>query len=464
MTAATFEKTDEGAVEPKDDLTHSIQDLAVQAGKLVDHLDGKSTANSEAIRAELESYKTKLTELLDLQKQQTASFEDKVKAAVEAEVKSARKFTWDVTPKAPGVAGIDNIGDLARTIVLARKGHPDSQRLLWEHEEKAKAFVLRDTKAIGETTNTAGGYLVFPQYMPELVPMRRATAPLLNYVRNIPVRTNLLYIPTQTGIMTVAWTAENATKTSSDETIGQIAVNIFTLAGIAKVSNQLLEDSAITVDAIVRDDFTRGLNVEMDRVVINGSGTGQSTGILNTAGITTTPATNQTAATIYDDLLAAVARVQANYYGNPDTIVMAPRTWSKMLTAKDSAGRYIGIGTVVGAQQFELPGMPTPTGANDAGTGIGGGQVQTVFGFPVVIDANVPIAQTVGANTNRSSIIVGAMREAWMFTRDEIRMDVSNEAGTSWESNQTWFRAETRMGFTAARYPTAWQIISDEGP
>jgi len=95
--------------------------------------------------------------------------------------------------------------------------------------------------------------------------------------------------------------------------------------------------------------------------------------------------------------------------------------------------------------------------------GIGGAGL-TFSGIPLVIDPNMPIAQTVGANTNRSSIIVGAGREAWFLENQGVAMDVSSEAGTSFEQNQTWFRGEQRAGFTAARLTAAFQIVSDVGP
>jgi HK97 family phage major capsid protein len=86
-----------------------------------------------------------------------------------------------------------------------------------------------------------------------------------------------------------------------------------------------------------------------------------------------------------------------------------------------------------------------------------------IFGYPVLIDANIPVNLTTGTGSNRSVIIVGAFKEAWLFERDGITMDVSSEAGTSFEQNQTWFRGEERVGFTAARLPAGFQIINDIG-
>jgi HK97 family phage major capsid protein len=477
-------------VQPEDDLTRSIQELTKKAGLIAERLRAEpATVDLEAVKAEYEGLKGQLEPLVA--EQQKRAREETVKGLLERvdaleQTPMGRKLTFDMPGHDDAHAGamwrqghksarmleverkLEPFEEhsFALTLVLAKKGRFEAQKLINEWSQANADWLVARTgrKALAEGTNATGGFLVPPQYIQELVLLRRLTAPLLDYVRNIPVTSNLIYVPTQTGVSSVGWVAENATKPSTDEVLGQIAANLFMVAGIAKVSNQLLEDSTPAVDAIVRQDLMRGLNIEQDRVVINGSGTGQPTGILNTAGITVTAASAQTAASIIDDTLAAIGRVQQNYFGNPDAIVMAPRTWTKLQAAKDTSGRYIALGTVLGFQQMNLPGLPSPTGANDAGTGIGGGPVWNMFGFPVVIDGNVPINLTVAANTNRSVIIVGAFREAWFLVRDEIRTDVSNEAGTSWETNQTWFRSETRVGFTAARLPAAFQTVNDVGP
>jgi HK97 family phage major capsid protein len=203
----------------------------------------------------------------------------------------------------------------------------------------------------------------------------------------------------------------------------------------------------------------RGLNIEMDRVVINGSGTGQPTGILNVSGVTSTASTVTSSANVaklLDDIIGAISRMQQNYFGQPDAIVVSPRTWGVLMTSKDTTGRFLAVPLTSATQALGLPGVPAPTGATADGMGLAGGQIFTLFGIPMVIDANMPVNLS-GTN---SAVIVGAFREAWWLKRDDVRMDVSNEAGTSFETNQTWFRGECRMGFTAARLTSAFQIIS----
>jgi HK97 family phage major capsid protein len=358
----------------------------------------------------------------------------------DAETRTARKFAFNINH------GAEPEVPLAVTLWRARKWY--------DPEAIAKLHQWR-SKALNEGAGASGGFLVPPQYMQDLVELRRASAPLRDIVTVMQVNSTSLLVPQQTGASTVAWVAEDAPKPSSDATFGQITVNIFTVAGIAKVSNQMLEDSSPAVDQIMRNDLGKSLGIEEDRVMWNGTGTGQPLGILKTGTITTTPASAQTAVSIYDDTLAAIGRFQGAYFGNPEFIAMHPRTYVKMLGAKDTANRFLGIGTVVAQGTMDVNGAPT---------GMTGAVRNTLFGIPLLLDANIPTAQTVGGNSDRSSIIVGAFKEAWLLERQGINIDVSSEAGTSFEQNQTWFRGEERIGFTAARQPTAFQVVSDVGP
>jgi HK97 family phage major capsid protein len=454
ITEGRMAGQDEDTDERITDLSTQLEAAVKRAGELAQSLADDKNEHVAEIRVELEAQKTAIASLLDEQRKLQAKAEHaNALASIEAltaqveELKSwrtPRKHEWNANDRQPGQG--DGGIPWAVKLWMAKKGDIDMYR-----ELKAA------NKALSEGTTTAGGFLVPPQYIQDLVALRRATAPLRDWVTVMPVNSNLVYVPRQTTAELVAWTAENAPKVSTDEVFAQISVNIFTLAGIAKISNQLLEDASPMVDAVVKNSIGRGLGIEEDRAMINGSGTGQPTGILN-SGATTTHASAQTAVSLYDDTLAAIGRVQGGYFGQPTAILMAPRTWSKLQTAKDTTNRFLGIGTVLGSAQLNLPGYSNPTGAAP-------GVLMTMFGIPVIIDANVPIAQTVSSNSDRSSIVVGAFNEAWLLERGgDIRMDTSDVAGTAFEQNQTWFRGEERVGFTAARLTSAFAIVDDVGP
>lgn len=333
--------------------------------------------------------------------------------------------------KAPSIGGNGNKG-----IAHSYEGKLLVDYLM--HQKHLRDSGQMYTKAMSEGTNSAGGFMVAPDYMNDAVAeMRRAAAPLLNLLTTMPVQTNVVYIPRHTGALTTAWTAENVTKTSSDEVFGQITVNIYTVAGIAKVSNQLLADSRPTVDAIIRNDMARGIELAKDLAVINGSGSGQPLGILGTSGIGTQAIGSDF---LGDAIIAGISTMRQVYYGEPNAIVMHPRDYNKLVAKKTTTGEYV----------FVSPGNQGIAGSATS--------LPSFMGLPIVIDHNVPT--NLGAGTNETRVIIGNFREGWLFERDNYTMDVSDVAGTAFADNQTWFRGEQRVGFTAARQPTAFHVIT----
>lgn len=400
----------------------------------------------------------------------------------------------DEEGKAPGYAGSNGTGGQRRRgrkgfagwlndLRMSRKGDYAAFQRLEEMQAKAAEWYATDEdgeidqKALAEATTGAGGFLVPPQYWQAgIAEFRLAAAKIRRMVTVITaINTNLVYIPRETGVATVGWTAENAAKPATDQTFGQLAVNIFTLAGISKVSNQLLEDSSPAVDQIVRKDLGRVLGQAEDVAFINGTGVGQPTGILQTAGVLSVAYSAPTAGSgLGDAISAAMTAVDSNFFDIPNAILAHPRMVAKLRQVKDSQGRYIfepgfwaGGGPWGGGQQSflgsgvgNIPGFQTNQPSNNPG-----GPVGSVWGVPVWSDANIPttLNWTGSAYTgggNESPIILGVWEEAYLLERSGVTLDVSSEAGTSFEQNQTWFRGEERIGFTAARQPTAFCFIT----
>lgn len=340
--------------------------------------------------------------------------------------------------------------------LLYRKANGDTEAREKLVEMSQKAASEYGIKALGEGSGSAG-FLVPPVYWQQgIAEFRLAAAKVRQLCTVVPgIMTNLVYMPRETGIASVGWTAENATKVSTDQTFGQIAVNIFTLAGISKVSRQLLEDSSPAVDMIVRKDLGRLLGQAEDIAFLAGTGSGMPTGILNTSNVLGGDLGSQSVA---DALAAAITAIQANYFGDPEAILIHPIHLNLLRTAKDTVGRYIFEPT------FFAGASPHNRAFQDNGGQLGGGYSNmpsqggpqgTVWGLPVYADANLD------TTAGEGNVIVGAFSECYVLERTGVTLDVSSEAGTSFEQNQTWFRGEERLGFTAARQPSALYVISD---
>lgn len=343
-----------------------------------------------------------------------------------------------------------------------------SQRFIESIPELQKA-------ALSEGTGSAGGYLVVPAYLQDLfAETRRQGNALRSYgwLNIHPVESNQIYIPKGGGTASVTMVAESGTKPTADQTYSQIAVTVFTAAGISKQSKQLAMDSSPTVlDLSTRELGTLLGNLE-EQKVIAGTGTGEPLGILGTAGLAIVPQTASdtaagavaaaaTAQTIIDRMLDAVVAVTTQYFAPPNGALMHPRRLGFLLKAKDTATNYLfNLAGTFRAPNFR-PALDTVTSQSTGNDS----PPYSLFGLPIGTSTNIPTNSNYGLTgaSDQDTIIVGAWQEAHWFQRQDVTVDTSDVAGTSWETNQVWIRAEERFGFTAARYPTAFAVVHGKG-
>jgi HK97 family phage major capsid protein len=302
-------------------------------------------------------------------------------------------------------------------------------------------------KAMTEGVNAQGGYLVRPQVERQIVEARELDNVLRGLCSKLNVTTNAIQLD-QLGLSTTAgWVAELAQKPESTAmTIATVTASVFTAAGLVTVSNQLLQDSDPAVDGLVTSDLTKRLVALEEAAFINGSGSGQPLGLLNTPGVGATPLASTAVVDLLDAVLGAVAAVESNH-GAPTAILMHPRTWTRILTSKDTAGAY-----------YIAPSAPGESAVVGARTVTRGPQ-KFLWGYPVVTSNRVPT--NLGAGTNESRVVVGDFSEALILDRQGITVDESEHV--YFTTNQTVFRAEQRVGFTAARTPLAFNVIGGAG-
>lgn len=300
-------------------------------------------------------------------------------------------------------------------------------------------------KAMTEGTGSAGGYLVNPEIMSELITLREQSAVLRSLCSKVNVTSSSIQIASVTGGATAGWVAELASKPSADLTFGQVTASVFTAAGLGVVSNQLLADASPSVDGLVTSDIAKRLATLEEVAFLDGSGSGQPTGILNTSGVNSTSLTSTTIPDLLDAIVDGITNVQTNYQGNPSHIIMHPRTWARILKARESSAPstyLIGAGSTAFGRRAN---DPLPAGE--------------LFGLPVVLTKNMPT--TKGSGSNESRVVVGAFNEALILDRQGVTVDQSPHV--YFTTNQTVFRVEERVGFTAARYPKAFSVIGGSG-
>jgi len=93
-------------------------------------------------------------------------------------------------------------------------------------------------------------------------------------------------IPRQTGGASAYWVTEGVDVTESNQAFDQVTLAPKTVGTFTDLSRKLLLQSSLDIENFIRRDLAITLALEIDRVAINGSGSGaEPQGILNTSGI-----------------------------------------------------------------------------------------------------------------------------------------------------------------------------------
>lgn len=96
--------------------------------------------------------------------------------------------------------------------------------------------------------------------------------------------------PRQSGAGSAYWLSTDGVSavTISNQTIDYVSLSQRSLAGYSTYTRAFLHQTGIDAENFVRNDLAAVLGIELDRVVINGSGSGQEPeGILQNSGVTT---------------------------------------------------------------------------------------------------------------------------------------------------------------------------------
>lgn len=94
-------------------------------------------------------------------------------------------------------------------------------------------------------------------------------------------------IPKKLTAASAAWIAtEGGAASESEMTVGSVSLTPKTLGAYTDITRQLMIQSSMDVEALVRDDLAQALALAIDLAGLEGSGaSGQPTGILNTSGV-----------------------------------------------------------------------------------------------------------------------------------------------------------------------------------
>jgi len=152
-----------------------------------------------------------------------------------------------------------------------------------------------------------------------------------------------LSIPRKTGSSTVTRLSEGDTATAADMTFDEVAIQYEDTGTTMEYSRRLAKQSSVGIDDLVVNDLISSLLIELDRVALAGSGSGEPQGIIGASGVGTFTGTGALTPT-RALLLEALESIEADDVTQPNrAFVMSPKCFTAFAKtlASTNAGDYL---------------------------------------------------------------------------------------------------------------------------
>lgn len=331
--------------------TQSVQDMQKRAAEIGAEIDSNADADVEALNVELKGIK-----------------EARDNAENRREVKQALSFFEgaDMLPEkrsfdAGNVFESEEYRSAFFKTMLNQK--------LTETEKRAFSLGMEVAEKRNDAYNTASNSAaVLPtQTLNEIISKARTEGGLLAECRafNIPTK---ISVPIGTPSTKAAWHTEAASVDSENVTVAAVSFDGYELMKVFSLSEKAKKMSVAAFESYIVDELTACVMETIDYSAINGSGSGQGTGL--ETGITWTSGTNYVEVAAaneigYKDVVALVALLKRGYAAGAKMAMNNATLYNVFYGMLDTAKRPIFI-------------------ADPKDESIG-----KVLGFPVVIDDNI---------------------------------------------------------------------------
>ena len=303
------------------------------------------------------------------------------------------------------------MASMQENIIKSKFGAEKKKQSFGEFLVKArmqdKELVEMSRKGIAEVNGVDGGFLVPEEYMNEIMRVQLEESVVRKSgARVLPMSSNIMRIPainiasnasgSMFGGVTAYWTGEAETNTASKPQFKQITLEAKKLIGYVESSDELINDSIVSMGGLLQDLFAQTIAFEEDNAFLNGDGVGKPLGIVSApATISVTRTTASRVGTV--DLVAMLARFFRK--GGSPVWIINQSVLPEIYKLKDENSNYI-----------LLPGM---------NSNISGAIPATIYGIPVVVTEKLPALGTSG------DIMLADMRYYLIGDRQRLTIDES---------------------------------------
>jgi HK97 family phage major capsid protein len=398
------------------------KELFAQARGILENKD--STAEQkESTKAMIVEAQALMAEVKQLKAIEAAAKELEVTAGGKAqEVENDRKVLES--------KGFERWGEFLYAIWEANRGGKVDPRLSrFEDDEPTGPKAGKQSKTLGEGTGAGGGFLVPTEERTDLMSLVGEDSIIRQRATIIPMRRRQVGIPVldQTGAtagqphwfggMRFYWTEESGEKTASDAAFRRITLEAHKLVGFTRSSDELLDDSAISLEAFLASPLgmAGGIRWMEDYAFLRGNGAGQPLGILNAAA-TIVQARAADGEITFPDLANMVEKFLPTGKGY---WVMTQSALSEMIQMSGPSGNPSYVWSPFGYQ------------------GAAGALPATLFGYPVVWTEKLP---TIGV---QGDVLLCDPR--YYLIGDRQAVTVESTKFERWAYDETSWRAVHRV-------------------
>lgn len=331
-----------------------------------------------------------------------------------------------------GIGGVDAGRELELSAEIARRAGRPFQGLAVPmsvfHQPVEQRVLTTTAPAGGPGSNLIQTDLAGGQFIDRLraaLTIRRLGARVLTGLQGN------LDIPALKASGTAGWVAENTALTPGDHEFRKVSMTPKHAGAITELSRNMLQQSSLDVENLVRNDFAQILADVVDRAAISGSGAGaEPRGILNTAGIGS-----------------------VTTGGTP--------TWANVLefiedveTANSDGTAFLTHPRVVRKLRSTLK------VTDDAGAGYIMEGPDSLAGYTCARTTNIPTTLGTAPNNNRAAMIFGNWSDLVLGYWSELDVLVNPYEATAYSKGNVQVRAMLTMDI-AVRHAVSFTAASD---
>lgn len=260
---------------------------------------------------------------------------------------------------------------------VEKRSSMEYRKAFMDYIQRGVRSDILETRTDAATTTTTAATVIPTTVLDKIVKVSKVSGNILPKVRKMNIKGGVK-VSTLSVIPTASWISEDTPSDRKSLTTGSVTFSYYGLE--VKIAQTLLSEYT-SIDAFEREFAllaVEAMTNAKEIAIFNGTGSGQPTGILKTAGVNEA---SLTAANLvkYDKLVEAIGQLPVGYRTGAE-FAMASSTWDKIIGMVDTQGQPVArVNYGLGETTRSLLGYPVNLVEEDRIKGVGTATADTDY-------------------------------------------------------------------------------------